>query len=133
MPSAEPATLRFINVDLDIESAEDLALLIAAMEPHAYSLARPPGSASFEINEPSPNDPDSVIQEFIRIVKSLPPAARRVWEGASKRVFDIGMQSGRHPSSVSFKFAVDTLRGAADIEADIAITMYALDPADDER
>jgi len=133
MPAPERATLRFINVDLDVESTEELSLLVEAMGPHSYSLERPPGQASFEINEASPNDPEVVILEFIQIVKSLPPAARKVWDGASKRVFDIGMQSGRHPSRVSCNIGVETLREAADIEADIAITIYALDPADDDR
>ena len=133
MPLAKRATLRFINVDLDVESAGDLRLLVEAMEPHAYSLARPPGQASFEVNEADPKDPEAVIVEFIRIVKSLPPEARRVWDGASKRVFDVGMQSGRHPSSVSCTIGVNTLREAADIDADIAITIYALDPADDDQ
>jgi hypothetical protein len=132
MPAPEKATLRFINVDLDVESPEELSPLLEAMDPHTYLLERPPGQASFEINEPSPKDPEVVILEFIRIVKSLPPAARKVWDGASKRVFDIGLQSGRHPFCVSYDIGIETLRKAADIGADIAITMYALDPADDD-
>jgi hypothetical protein len=133
MSFGERATLRFINVDLDVESVDELQLLAAAMEPHAYSLTRPPGQASFEVNEADPKDPEAVILEFTRIVKSLPPEARRVWDGASKRVFDVGMQSGRHPSSVSCRIGVNTLREAADIDADIVITIYALDPADDDQ
>jgi hypothetical protein len=36
----------FLNVDLDIESSEDLAPLIAALEPHAHSLERLQGLRS---------------------------------------------------------------------------------------
>jgi len=132
MPAPERPTLRFINVDLDVESPEELRPLIEAMEPQAYLLERPPGRASFELNEGAPNGPEVAILEFIRIVKALPPAARKVWDGASKRVFDIGMQSGRHPFRVSHNIGIETLREAADIGSDITITMYAMDPADDD-
>jgi hypothetical protein len=131
MQALERPTLRFINVDLDVESGEDLRPLIDAMEPHAYSLERPPGMASFEVNEASPTDPEAVVLEFIRLVKSLPPAARKVWDAASKRVFDIGLQSGRHPFRQSYTIGVDTLREAIAIGAHIVITIYALDPTED--
>jgi hypothetical protein len=133
MQAPEGHTLRFINVDLDVESAGELRPLIDAMEPYAYSLERPPGLASFEVNEASPNDPEVVILEFIRIVKLLPPEARKVWDAASRRVFDVGLQSGRNPFRQSYKIGIDTPREAADIGADIAITIYALDPADDDQ
>jgi hypothetical protein len=133
MQAPERPTLRFINVDLDVESAEELGPLLDAMEPHAYSLERPPGQASFEVNEASPKDPEVVILEFVGIVKSLPPAARKVWDSATKRVFDIGLQSGRHPFRQSYHIGIETLREAADIGAHIAITIYALDPADDDQ
>ena len=127
MQTPEKPTLRFINVDLDVESADELRPLIDAMDPHAYSLERPPGQASFEVNEPSPNDPEDVILDFIRIVKSLPPAARKVWDAASKRVFDIGLQSGRDPFRQSYSIGIETLRQATDIGAHIAITIYAVE------
>jgi hypothetical protein len=133
MPPSERPSLRFINVDLDVESVAELRPLIDAMEPYAYSLERPPGLASFEVNEASPNDPEVVIQEFIRIVKSLPPAARKAWDEASKRVFDIGLQSGRHPFRQSYNIGLETLRAAADIGAHIAITIYALDPTEGDE
>jgi hypothetical protein len=133
MQAPERPTLRFINVDLDVESAEELGPLLDAMEPHAYSLERPPGQASFEVNEASPKDPEAVILEFVRIVRSLPPAARKVWDSSSERVFDIGLQSGRHPFRQSYNIGIETLREAADIGAHIAITIYALDPADDDQ
>jgi hypothetical protein len=130
MPAAEKATLRFINVDLDVESTGDLRPLVEAMAAHTYSFERPAGQASFEVHDPSPTDPEVVILEFVRIVKALPPAARKVWDSASKRVFDIGLESGHQPFRMSHNIGIVTLREAADIGADIAITLYAVDPAD---
>lgn len=130
-PPAGRRSLGFINVDLDVASAKDLRPLMGALEPHTYLLERPSGEASFEINEASPKDPEATILEFIRVVKALPPAARKAWDAASKRVFDIGLQSGRHPFRQSYNIGIETLRETACIGADIAITLYALDPTED--
>ena len=122
----------FLNVDLDLESELDPRPLIHAMEPFAYSLERPPGRASFEMNTPvAPLTPDPLILEFVRLVKILPPDAADVWRRAERRTFDIGIQSLRRPFSENHRLGVETLRGAADVGAEIAFTVYAL--VDDER
>jgi hypothetical protein len=120
-----------MNVDLDVWSSQDLRPLTVAMEPHVFSFRRPPGEASFEVNDPAPSDPEVVMREFIRIVKSLPPTARAAWNAASKRVFDVGLRSGRLPPSRSYSIGAKTLREAADLKADLVITLYAVDPEED--
>jgi hypothetical protein len=132
MSARERGAPRFMNVDLDVWSSQDLRPLTEAMEPHVFSFERPPGQASFEVNDPAPNDPELVIREFIRIVKSLPPAARAAWDGASKRVFDIGLQSGRQPPGMSYGIGAETLQEAADLKTDLVITLYPADPAEDD-
>jgi hypothetical protein len=122
----------FLNVDLDIESSEDMAPLAAALEPHAYELERPPGRASFELGEPvSPRAPEPLIREFVRLVEALPPAARAIWDRAQARVFDIGIQSSRHPFQETHSIGPDTLRAAAAIGAGITVTVCGLAPEDD--
>jgi hypothetical protein len=117
----------FLNVDLEIESEDDLSLLVEAFEPRSYSLERPLGRACFELNEPvSPTDPEPLILEFVRIVKALPAGPREVWNRASRRVFDIGIQSDHHPIQRSYRLASSTLREISNIGADIAITVYAV-------
>ena len=117
----------FLNVDLDIWSDEDLAPLVQAFEPLAFSLERAPGRASFELNEPAePMSPAAIISEFVRLVNGLPPSARLAWARAARRVFDIGVQSRRHPFSETYSLDAELLRAAAEIGADVAITLYAL-------
>lgn len=121
----------FMNVDLDVESNDDLRPLAAAFEPDAYSLERPAGHASFELNVPvSPVEPEPLILEFVRLVTQLPPSARGIWDRASRKVFDIGMQSGRRPFRETYRLAPRVLRAAADVGAEIAVTIYALDTGD---
>lgn len=117
----------FLNVDLDIEMDGEPSALIRALQPHAYSLERPPGRVSFELGSPvAPESPDPLIREFIRLIKLLPPDARAVWDRASRRVFDIGIQSLRRPFSETHRVTVETLREAAEVGAEIAVTVYAL-------
>ncbi len=124
----EGSPLRFfLNVDLDIETDANPAALVQALEPHAYSLERPPGRASFELNPSTvPPAPDALIREFVRLVQRLPPDARDIWNGAARRVFDIGIQSQRDPFSETHSLTSETLRDAANVKAEIAFTTYSL-------
>jgi hypothetical protein len=132
--ATQPAHVRdlfFLNVDLDIEADGDLALLTQALEPHAYALERSPGRASLELAEPArATTPEPLILEFVGIVQALPLKAREVWDRAEKRVFDIGIQSGRRPFQETYRLGSETLRAVAEIGADIAVTVYSLS-ADD--
>ena len=131
-PSRDSAARFFLNVDLDIESTADLTPLVEALEPHAYSLERPPGRASFELNgSVSPMNPEPLILEFVRLVRGLQQSARAVWTGASRRVLDIGIQSRRRPMQDAYRLAPETLRAVAEVDAEIVVTIYALDPEDD--
>ncbi|MGH9383732.1 MAG: DUF6968 family protein [Vicinamibacterales bacterium] len=122
----------FANVDLDIESSDDLTPLVRAFEPSAFSLERPPGLASFELSaETSPTTPEPLILEFVRLVNELPQPAREIWDRASRRAFDIGLLSGRRPHQEHYRLTPATLRAAADVDAEIAITVYALLPEDE--
>jgi hypothetical protein len=124
--------LFFLNVDLDVDSADDLTLLVQAFEPSAFALERPAGRASFELNNPaSPRNPESLILEFARVVNDLPSPAREIWDRASRRVFDIGMQSGRQPFHATHRLAPATLRAVASVDGEIAVTVYALLPEDE--
>lgn len=122
----------FLNVDLDLESSEDLMPLVRALEPSAFALERPEGRVSFELNaEVSPTGPEPLILEFTKLIHELPPPARAVWDRASRRVFDIGVQSRRHPNHETHCLTPATLRAVADVDAEIAVTIYALLPEDE--
>lgn len=131
-PAAGTAGQFFLNVDLDVETDADLTPLVKALEPYACSLERPPGRASFELNVPvAPTAPEPLIREFLRLLELLPPDAREVWNRASRRAFDIGIQSLRRPSSETHRLATATLRHAAEVGAEIAVTVYSLATNDD--
>jgi hypothetical protein len=123
-----------LNVDLDLELAVDPEPLIRALEPFAYSFERPAGRASFELNSPvAPTSPEPLIIEFLRLVREMAPDARAVWDGATRRVFDVGFRSLRQPFSETHAFSVNTLAAVAEAGAEIAFTVYSLAEEDDEK
>jgi hypothetical protein len=128
----ERFTTFFLNVDLDLESTDDLNPLVLALDPRAFSLERQPGRASFELNVPVlPADPEPLIREFVSVVQELPPEARALWDRCSRRVLDIGIQSASRPVQETYRLTPATLRMASDIGAEIALTVYAMLPDDD--
>jgi hypothetical protein len=124
----------FLNVDLELESSHDLHPLIRAFEPVAYALERPAGRACFELDSAVDfDDPEPIILEFVRLVNDLPADARIAWDRASRRVFDIGFQSERQPFQQTHRIAPQTLQAVGAIGAELAVTVYALDSADEEE
>ena len=121
VPNPRRAPGFFMNVDLGLDSPDDLRPLVAALAPNAYSLERPDGRASFELNQAvSPLSPESLILEFVRLIRDLPPAARSLWDAASRRVFDVGFQSGTLPPQETHRLAPETLSAVAAIGAELA-------------
>jgi hypothetical protein len=117
----------FLNVDLDVGSLESLAPLIEALEPIAHTLERPLGMASFELNKPShPGDPGHMIFEFVRALNALPPPALELWQRASRRTFDVGIQSHRGPASDAYRLAPQLLTAVASVNAELTFTIYPL-------
>ncbi len=119
--SAEPTS--FLNVDLDLESSENLASVAQALAPDAYSLERPSGMASFELE--GVTDPDMAILRFAELVERFSAEVRAAWDRCTRRTFDVGIQAGSEPHASSFRISANALRAAAQIGAEIAITVYA--------
>jgi len=132
----------FLNVDLDIWAAYDLAPLVAALGTHVSEMFT--GAVQVEegayqthlelaTGEREPWNPDSAIQTFVRLIEELPPAARRLWDGANLRNFDIGIQGGVTPRAFEFSLLPETLAAVSRLKANVALTVYAVDGAHLQR
>jgi hypothetical protein len=128
----------FINVDLDIWAAHDLAPLVEAIGPRVSDLWT--GAAEVEegafqthlelaIEERNPWSPDAAIRAFVGLIDGLSPSARRLWDEANVRNFDIGIQGGVTPRAFQFSLSPDTLAAASRLKASVALTVYAVDVA----
>ena len=133
MTNLYPGRNFFCTVDLDVHAAvssdAEFAVLIDGLAPVAIHLERPPGLATFELHE-DPVEPGPAILEFVRQIENLPAAARAFWDAATRRVFDIGFESGREPHCpfhANYRLGPDVLAAVARVGGEIGITMYALE------
>lgn len=117
----------FLNVDLDVRSRRSLAALR-----DAWPWAQTPGFAAGRVPRRvlvsprgMPKSAEGAIRELIRLVEALPRGARRCWNEASSRVFDIGVQAGLQPRSFEeARVSEKTLRSLTRLKGSIQFTLY---------
>ncbi|MEM1445790.1 MAG: hypothetical protein AAGF84_07040 [Planctomycetota bacterium] len=121
------SNIRYLNVDLDIESREPLEALIADLGEEVdvlyHGQSRGLHEASFELPGITA-DAESTITEFCTLLFNLGPEAMGVWERAVSRTFDIGFESGDAPRSFRAIIHPDTVRNVADLNAAVIVTIY---------
>jgi hypothetical protein len=129
-----PDKTKFLNVDLDIFSKSDLQPLADAMGKKVIVLHVGRFKRTYEAHlELSgsplpqvrhPKSPEALIIEFCRLIEELPPAARKMWEAAKTRTFDIGIKAPGPSSCYWSSISPEALRAASEINAQIAVTVY---------
>jgi hypothetical protein len=73
-----------------------------------------------------PQTADQFVQEFAQLVDKLPAAAKRCWNQASSRTFDIGIQAGLSPDRFeNVRLSADSLRRLSRLRMSILVTVYA--------
>ena len=121
----------FLNVDLDIVSRNRLDPLVAAFGQKVFvlhvSTQGPPYEAHLELQGSHwPKiEADAIITKFVALIGALPLRARRLWEGARAREFNIGIQAGLLPRAHELRLKARTLGAVAEVGGTIVITTYA--------
>jgi len=128
----------YLAVDLDVRSRRSLAPLLAA-----WPNAETPG----RVNQRAPHwlvlsgltapraryrardTADFRVRELVRVVEGLPRPARRCWNAATRRTFDIGIAG---PAGLSRGTDIpvnqDTIEAVARVGGRILITVYPPEP-----
>lgn len=134
----------FINVDLELESSEDLKPLIKELEKddqamsmnlHLFEQGAPFTSVTFEIgnydiSQSFDDEKDLIggldihIAEFCRIIENLSNESRKIWDTCHRKEFDVGFQSGNTKKSFHTLVQAKTIKRCAKIRATIGITVY---------
>ncbi|MDE3273700.1 MULTISPECIES: hypothetical protein [unclassified Pseudoalteromonas] len=119
--------IQFLNVDLEIESKQDIAQLVSDLSKSAVvlhydkddtrQLARI--EASIDVTTP-----DKMINHLCELVESCSRNALKQWLGCTKRTFDIGFQSGKNPKCFNQALHADTLLRISALGAGMEITLY---------
>lgn len=119
----------FLNVDLDVFARSSLEALAVAFGSKVSELyVGPRGnrySAHFELRHSHGKSADALIGGLVRLVKSLPKAARVVWNQAYRRDFNVGIQAGLKPRSYELALKPETLKLVSSVNARVVVTIYA--------
>lgn len=119
--------IEFLNIDLDIESEEDISLIIEEFGDrvtiHRSELYEGKYYASFSTGFMRENE---IIQEYRSLVEGLTPEAKRVWDSCSKREFDFGYESGETPNNFHSRVSAGSIKSLAKLGGSVAITIYPL-------
>ena len=127
--SREDDETRFLNVDLDVFSRSHLEPLVAALG-RKVSLNYVGGergrySAHLALANSHRKDADTLIRALAACVNGLPRAARKLWNEAQSREFNIGIQAGFEPRSYEIRIKTETLALVARLKGRIGVTTYA--------
>jgi hypothetical protein len=127
--------IRYLNTDLEIESAHDLSLIVEEFgedvlvhhhgEINGYQHAScSSGSAGMYA------EADGTINDLCSLIENLSPAARKVWDGCCTRRFDIGYESGTAPRSFSSEVRAATVQRVAALGGSLVVTIYPVRDSD---
>jgi hypothetical protein len=121
----------FLNVDLDILSTAPLEPLVTAFGKKVSVLYVGGDRRRYEAHlelASFTRTADSVIRRFAKLVEGLPKPARRMWDQAHSRIFNIGIQSGFEPHSCEFLVSDAAVDAVARVRGSIIVTVYAAEP-----
>ncbi len=124
----------FVNVDLEIESKNDLQSLIGKFGKSVVvlyhdRLANGNDFVSLEISLNSVQaenygEVDDTVSAFCDLVENLPSELRNTWNKSTERKFNIGFESGNTEKTFNTTIQTRTLKRLAKIGGSIQITIY---------
>src|SRR5438309_7000210 len=123
----------FLNVDLDLESREPLGRLADALRLTVMFSTRMRGQYVMSLEGSWPTASlDQTLRRLAKMISSLSGDARRLWQRASKRCFNIGFACGsRRPPPFSIRAA--TIEAVAALGGSIEVTLYPYDNPNPRR
>lgn len=121
----------FHNVDFDVWSRRSLKPLVDALGESVFLLHEgwegTRYGAHMEVHSYNTTaaDVNDLIREFVKLIDSLPTDARKLWDSAQRREFNIGMTGGFRPHSFEMRLDPDVLSSAVRLKAGVVMTIYA--------
>jgi hypothetical protein len=126
---AVPDDTDFLNVDVDVWSKVPLDRVVRALankvSVHYVGRERRLFSAHFALASSHGHTPDYLVTHLATLLLGLNVAERRLWQGALRRHFDLGIQAGHRPFDHQVALSPGSLRLVARLEASIVVTTYA--------
>jgi hypothetical protein len=121
---------QFLNVDLDVFSKVPLDPIADAFGErvlvlHVGRRGRRFG-AHFELNSYTRNpQADRLIWRFVQLIRKLPRPARRLWNEADAREFNIGIEAAEKSPPFEMRLQPKTMAAVVSVHGRIVVTVYA--------
>lgn len=134
-PVNTPAAPSFINLDLELDAAFDLAPLAAYLRDRVFVLYCGETEHGFRLAfEPVIGarvcgDAAACTDYFLALAATLPPDLRGMWDRCTTRVFDYGFEGGREGSPCMTQLSAARLAAIAALGADVRTTVYPCGPS----
>ncbi len=121
--------MQFLNVDLLIRSSQALQPLLDGLGDAVlvlHSDTTPDQHfVSLELADNQGADADRTIEQFCDLIETLPNAARKSWDAADRRVFDVGYRlESMAKSGVMSELAAATIDRLAQVGGSLRMTVY---------
>jgi uncharacterized protein YukE len=119
----------FLNVDLEVgaRTRSQLAPLLDAFEGKLFELFRGRIRGLYRAHYESigcGRDASATIRDLVASIEALDRPARRAWDGAAMRDFNIGVELGRGVRSVELAIDREVIQQVAAFGGRIAFTAY---------
>ncbi|MFL0800734.1 MAG: hypothetical protein K6L80_09825 [Agarilytica sp.] len=126
------ANIEFLNVDLDIESSDDLTPLLESFGDSVVVMNHDQG----EVNKLSlelagvAGDPNQLLLEFAKLIEALPVAAKSIWDNCSKKEIDIGFECEGEtkgaPVGITERLSLESITFLSKLKITLAMTIYSV-------
>lgn len=120
----------FINVDLQLESENNLGTLIDELGDAIHVLRHDTTDGkslvSFEVASDLP-DAESTLRELLSLVERLSDDGMAIWTGCESRMADIGFQSSIYSGSYSTALQLATVRRLSQLDMGVTVTIYPIE------
>jgi hypothetical protein len=117
--------IKFLNIDLDIESQDDISLVVKEFSNRLTVMRNNHDEgiyyASFETGYTEENE---IIKEYVNVIEGLSLEARETWNNCLKREFDFGYESGDRPNDFHSKISAKSIEILAKVGGSVTVTIY---------
>jgi len=120
----------FLNVDLEVFSRDSLAPFVKGLGRSVHVLhegrwGRRYGACLELWHSGSGERADVIIRRMVRLLDKMPRPAKRLWNTAAVKQFNIGIQAAFKPRTFELPLSQHTLQAVARLGASFLITVYA--------
>jgi len=126
------ASIEFLNLDLDIESSDDLTSLLDSFGESVVVMSHEQGGVnklSLELAGVT-GDPNNLVLEYAKLIDALPAAAKSIWDNCSKREMDIGFECEGEtkgaPVGITERLSLESITLLSKLKITLAMTIYSV-------